>query len=100
MANVDTTYNGGVQNPEASLGIGSRAVNAVSDTAANVSDTTGEVVKKYPLASVGIAFAGGALLGAVAYRLLAPKPTWFERLGLLAVANMARNKVKDVKELF
>jgi len=52
---------------------GAKALEVVQDSALRVASSTGNTVRKYPLASVGIAFGGGLALGALAYRLLAPK---------------------------
>jgi len=53
--------------------VGAKALDAVRTGATWATTNTERVVHEYPLASVGIALGSGAILGWLAYRLLATR---------------------------
>lgn len=53
--------------------VGTKALDAAQAGATWASTKTERLVRQYPLASVGVAFGGGAALGILAYRLFAPR---------------------------
>ena len=62
--------------------LGGKALDLAQDGVARAATGTGKAVRKYPLAAAGIALGAGVAIGALGYRMLAPKrpKTLFERL--------------------
>jgi hypothetical protein len=54
--------------------LGAHAVAAAGEQVEKAAEKTGEQVKKYPFAAMGIAFASGLALGAAAWALFRPRP--------------------------
>lgn len=64
----------GVPHPiQLAADVGTKALEAAQDAATRAVTSTERLVRQYPLASVGVAFGGGAVLGILAYRLLVPR---------------------------
>jgi hypothetical protein len=58
---------------------------AASETLHEVPDKAREQVQKFPLATVGIAFGAGVVLGALGWAMLGPRPATFgDRIGEFA----------------
>jgi ElaB/YqjD/DUF883 family membrane-anchored ribosome-binding protein len=51
--------------------VGEKALDAVQDGAVQAASRTEKLVRKYPLASLGVAFGGGAAIGVLVYGLFA-----------------------------
>jgi hypothetical protein len=62
--------------------------NRVAQGAEIAADRTEKIVKKYPLAAVGIAVGGGVLLGALVYRLFNPQKSVQQQLHLDTAAEV------------
>jgi ElaB/YqjD/DUF883 family membrane-anchored ribosome-binding protein len=72
----DVVPGNGVSHPlQYAAEVGTKALDAAQAGATWATTRTEKIVRQYPLASVGIAFGGGAALGFLAYRFLVPRHT-------------------------
>ena len=78
--------------------LGSRALDAVTETATSVKNAAssgGKMVRKYPIASAGAFLGVGFLVGALVHKLFAHTPTLTETLGIDALPSRARRSLKN-----
>ncbi len=80
---------------EAAVEVGQKVMDVVQDGAIYAGEKTEKAVKKYPLAAVGISLGTGIALGAIGYKMFAPKPRirFIEKLGLTALGATAARAV-------
>lgn len=80
---------------DAAVEVGQKVIDVVQDGALYAGEKTEKVVKKYPLAAVGISLGTGVALGALGYKMFAPKPgfRFAEKLGLTALGATAARVV-------
>jgi hypothetical protein len=79
--------------------LGGKALDLAQDQVVRAATGTGKAVRKYPMAAAGIALGAGVAIGALGYRLLAPKrpKTLFERL---ASASLLVTAARGINKLF
>jgi ElaB/YqjD/DUF883 family membrane-anchored ribosome-binding protein len=65
-----------------------------------VAARTEELAKENPWATAGTMLGVGVLLGAIGYRLFAPKPTLAEVLGVSHLPDVARSQAKKQMKAF
>lgn len=78
------------------LSTASMVGNRVAEGAEIAADRTEKMVKKYPLAAVGIALGGGVLVGALMYRLFNPQKSVQQQLHLDTAAEVGARLVKQM----